>query len=248
MKKNLLNLMIVVSLFTPAFAVQAATVFFGEDIPGTLPPSPPVPAGGNAETARNNFLSQLASHSTEDFESFSAGNTPPLSLSFGGSAGTITATLNLTAGGFSESSVRNVETGGGGRYATSGSNYFNNNRDEFSITFPNPVTAFGFYATDAADDPVGAILSINLGNGSGPIHVAGPGADPAIRNGAVLFFGVIDANNPFSTISFLKSDLIDSIGYDDMIVGTVPIPAAFPLFGSVLGLIGFLGWKRKKAA
>ncbi len=26
----------------------------------------------------------------------------------------------------------------------------------------------------------------------------------------------------------------------------VPIPAALPLFGSALGMIGFIGWKRKE--
>lgn len=30
------------------------------------------------------------------------------------------------------------------------------------------------------------------------------------------------------------------------IASVVPIPAALPLFGSALGLMGFLGWKRKK--
>jgi len=49
-------------------------------------------------------------------------------------------------------------------------------------------------------------------------------------------------------ITFFKSNLTDSIGYDDMVVGTVPIPAAFPLFNAALGLMGFIGWKRKKAA
>lgn len=41
---------------------------------------------------------------------------------------------------------------------------------------------------------------------------------------------------------------IDSLRFakrEDIIVPPVPIPAALPLFGSALGLFGFLGWKRR---
>jgi len=31
-------------------------------------------------------------------------------------------------------------------------------------------------------------------------------------------------------------------------INPIPLPAALPLFGSALGLMGFIGWKRKKAA
>ncbi|NKB25192.1 MAG: hypothetical protein GKR87_12610 [Kiritimatiellae bacterium] len=44
----------------------APVIFFGED----LTPGGSVPPGGNAETARNDFLSNLIGTSTEGFESF----------------------------------------------------------------------------------------------------------------------------------------------------------------------------------
>ena len=31
------------------------------------------------------------------------------------------------------------------------------------------------------------------------------------------------------------------------LVGTIPLPAALPLFGTSLGILGFLGWRRRKA-
>ena len=47
------------------------TEFFGED----LNPNFTVPAGGNAETARDDFLATLSSNvGTEDFESISTGS------------------------------------------------------------------------------------------------------------------------------------------------------------------------------
>ncbi len=248
MKKILAGIFLVVSISVSGLTVQAATLtFFGEDIQGTLPPSPVVPPGGNAETARNSFLSHLASHSTEDFNSFSTGDTPTLNLSFEGGAGTIGATLQLTAAAGGGTNIRSLPSGGDARYATSGTNYFNSGNDNFEVTFLSPVNAFGFYSTDAADEPLDSILSVDLGNGSGILQVAGPGADPNIRNGSLLFFGVIDTKNPFTTVTFIKSELGDFIGYDDLIVGAVPIPAALPLFVSALGFMGFIGWKRKNA-
>ncbi len=35
---------------------------------------------------------------------------------------------------------------------------------------------------------------------------------------------------------------------DNVNASVIPIPAALPLFSSVLGLMGFVGWKRKKAS
>ena len=34
----------------------------------------------------------------------------------------------------------------------------------------------------------------------------------------------------------------------DVIVGTVPVPAALPLFGTGLAIMGFVGWRRRKVA
>ena len=92
-----------------AGTTQAASIYFGED----LNPGATVPVGGNAETARNSFLSGLSADvQTEDFESFSVGESGPLALSFdGGSSGSIGATI---------SGVGEVDDPCCGRFSTSG--------------------------------------------------------------------------------------------------------------------------------
>jgi hypothetical protein len=36
--------------------------------------------------------------------------------------------------------------------------------------------------------------------------------------------------------------------FTETVVGTTPLPAALPLFATGLGLMGLLGWRRKKKA
>jgi hypothetical protein len=59
--------------------------------------------------------------------------------------------------------------------------------------------------------------------------------------------------NPFYTEAFsglLADDIAGAVHiYGAPTTGVVPIPAALPLFGSAITIIGFVGWrKRKKAA
>jgi len=54
-------------------------------------------------------------------------------------------------------------------------------------------------------------------------------------------FGVITGNSD-------KNSLLKSLGGSfTATVAATPIPAALPLFASALGLVGFLGWRRKTA-
>ena len=41
---------------------------------------------------------------------------------------------------------------------------------------------------------------------------------------------------------------LSGANFDQLAVGTVPIPAAFPLFASGLGALGFVRWRKKKQA
>ncbi|MCB1882236.1 MAG: hypothetical protein KDI54_19635 [Gammaproteobacteria bacterium] len=67
--------------------------------------------------------------------------------------------------------------------------------------------------------------------------------DPSLSSG---FFGTTDVRSILSTGSSVD------IGFGWLRDGTtygfsiVPIPAAFPLFGSALGLMGFISWRRKR--
>ncbi len=61
---------------------------------------------------------------------------------------------------------------------------------------------------------------------------------------------IFDINNTINQIVLRVNDITDlsEIYLDNISVNAVPIPAALPLFGSALGLMGFVGWKRKKTA
>ncbi len=220
--------------------VQAATIFFGED----LNPGGTVPAGGNAETARNDFLSNLtAGVNTEDFDGFVDGTTAPLNLNFTGGLGPIGATMSGT--GEIENST------GSGRFPTSGANFWEVS-GAFVIDFLAPVAAFGFYGIDIGD--FNGQVTVQTQDGSGNIlsdfvinnTINGP-------NGSLLFWGLIDVLNPFQKIVFGNTNAgTDFFGFDDLTVGdvaqvsAVPVPAALPLFAAALGGMGFAGWRRRR--
>lgn len=50
-----------------------------------------------------------------------------------------------------------------------------------------------------------------------------------------------------SGLAGLYSSNLDQ-NFDNFVVSTVPIPAALPLFGSAMAILGFLGWRRKGRA
>ncbi len=130
-------------------AIALPTVFFGED----LNPGGVVPLGGNAATARAQFLSQLVGVGNEDFEGILEGTLPPINLSFPGSSGSITATLSSPSGGVCDTgsgTVGAIGCNGFGRFPTSGDQWFHTT-DAFSIQFSSNVAAFGFYGTDIGD-------------------------------------------------------------------------------------------------
>lgn len=214
--------------------------FFGED----LIPAGVVPPGGNAATARQNFLNELtAGVSTESFESFANGSTAPLALSFTGGLGTINATLN--GGG----SIMNAP--GSGRFATSGSQYWNlqTNAVGFSIAFASPIAAFGFFATDIGD--FNGSLTLQTSNGVVNNYVVPNTLNGA--NGSLLFYGLIDTDNPFTQVTFGNTATgTDSFGFDTLTVGDItqvtatPLPAALPLFLMALGTLGFVSRRRLK--
>lgn len=175
---------------------------------------------------------------TEDFEGFTPGTTAPLSLTFTGAGG---ATL---LGGGDIASVTPGTTNGVRRYATSGSNFWETGSTGFSIDFADPIAAFGFNGIDIGDfngqvtvTTVGGVNQFyNVGNA-----ISGPG-------GSVLFWGVIDTDDLFSSITFSNTNAgTDFFGFDDMTIGSLeqvrPAPAPGPLALIALGW-GLMGLRR----
>ncbi|MEM1117159.1 MAG: T9SS type A sorting domain-containing protein [Bacteroidota bacterium] len=196
--------------------------FFGQDPQPT--PALTLPASGASVTARNAFLSNLdlSTVGTEDFTAVTVTDpaTPgaTFSLSFAGGSGTITG-----AGSANNGRILSGDDGFGA-FATSPSNFLKATGD-LSITFSQPISAFGFYLTDV--ETVDAVRLTLTPDGGGPdvvleyggiINSGSTGQVPG--NGQVNFVGFIDAETLYTTVevSFPGTNG-EGFGFDDLTVG-----------------------------
>jgi hypothetical protein len=230
---------VVASVWTAAPA-QAFQIFFGAD-PGLGPLIRPTKQQRpNSEAARNQFLSNLAQTGTEDFESFTPGCTNTLPLSFPSTS--VTGKLQSDTNGC----IFNIPTGTNqvGRYPISGNQYLDI-ASNFSISFSQPVQAFGFYAVDVGD----ALGQLTLKTANGTRTTTLPISNPfESSDGSVFYYGLI-AENPnefFTQITFNNSQAgIDFFGFDDLTIGSRKMVQA-PEPGSTSALAALMvtgiGW------
>jgi len=206
---------------TPACAYQ---MFFGNDTNGSN--TVPLATFPNATAARTSFLSNLIGVGTENFETRSG--SAPLALTFPGAGA---ATLNGTG---TVAVVTPDTTNGFGRYATSGSHYWEVSASSTTATFivdlGLPIAAFGFFGIDIGDFDGQLSVRVTKTNASTQIinvpHPTGGGTTGG-QNGSVLYFGLIasSAAEQFTKIEFLNTDTVgtdtDTFGFDDMTIGSL---------------------------
>ncbi len=198
-------------------SAQAYTLFLGEDLNGSeLTPLGSTP---NADAAQADFLSNLIGVGSANFEGFADGTAAPLLLSFPG-----TGTATLTGGGGIKQ-VPNGVTDGFGRYATSGTRFWEAAADgsgDFTINFSEPIAAFGFKGIDIGD--FNGSLSLGLSNGD---NIEVGHSSGSNNHGSVLFFGLIAESEveQFTSVSFLGIGPTgrdrDIFGFDDMTIGSL---------------------------
>ncbi|TWU54529.1 hypothetical protein Poly51_32480 [Rubripirellula tenax] len=227
--------------------------FFGVD----SSPFGTVPAGGNAATARGNFLAGLTGVGTEDFEGIALGTSNSTPLTFPGTTGNITATLTST------SSFEVRSTNSAGAYPTSGTRYLRTSTstdpNEFAINFDSPIAAFGFYGTDLGDSGGGDVV-LTLTNGTTETLTVPVGNNTTtFQSDNLIFFGFISDTDSYSSIAFGNNGGTGDVwGFDDMTIGdigqvidpnngAVPEPTSLAIFAT-LGLVGVgvVGARRRK--
>lgn len=243
-----INVLVATGLLLAASGAVAAPIeFFGEDTStsGTL--------GPNSADAREDFLANLSGVGNEDFESFNDGDEAPLNLSFPGSSGTLGA--DLTGEGEIDDDV------GVGRFATSGSNYWEASTGSFVIDFTDPVNAFGFNGIDIGDF-VSEQMVLNITDADGNESAMTVPHSLGIGNydQSTLFYGLIDPDQSFSQIEFTNAGGVeeDLFAFDDMVIGDAgqinpnptpnpnpsPVPEPASLVLLALGLLGIRSGRR----
>jgi hypothetical protein len=223
------------SLF-PGHAEAGISVYFGGPDNSKVDLSQPT---SSVAPVRNQFLANLSSYGVENLESL-GGITNP-NLNFGATG--ITATTSFPNG------VNSFIL-----YAVSGTNFlWDAEGVNDSISFSQPITAFGSYLVQAGDGsstpptstPTNQFrvrLENTLLSTSKDIAIGGLGPDWPFYN--VTFFGVTDSQ-PFNRISFLESYDADGLLFDDLIAGTaVPEPGAGILVAVAWAALGL---RRRRA-
>jgi hypothetical protein len=118
----------------------------------------------------------------------------------------------------------------------------------WSFTLPGIGTITSSLGTGLFDTPTyltasSTGISFNGTGNGGPVTFSQTGV------GALNFEGglITDYTLPGGTVvAFNDLDDNSSFQIATMAIGTTPLPAALPLFGTVLGVGGLLGWRRKR--
>lgn len=167
------------------------TTYFGEDLnTNPTPEADAVTSTPNSDAARALFLTGLTGTSTQDFETSTVGDANGLVLNYPSS---LTATMSGTAIEI-VALDGSTETDGFGRYSIPALTSFRfllaEAGTDFTITFNQDISAFGFNATDIGD--FAGTLEIVLLNASsvevGRIPLSGVNAT---AGGSVLYFGAV---------------------------------------------------------
>jgi hypothetical protein len=189
---------------------------------------------GDAANLEASFFSGYSTVTTENFSGFTANDQGPLALSVG----------TLTGGGYvgdnttPQAGTGEFSVGPDLNYWSNGTPGSTSGKNTFTLTFANPVSAFGFYGTDVQD--LGGQTVLTFSTAGGDVNVNLFDLVGAQKNGTLNYFA-------FSSDSLISSVTFHDAGNDgyavDNISTATPIPGAVWLLGS--GLLGLIGLRRR---
>ena len=202
---------LVLAFALPFTANAEPVIYFGEDF--GLGESDPLEEWPNADAAEADFLSALFGVGIEDMESFEDDTPAPLPVTFPGAG--ITATLE---GSGKVEVIPPGFTNGRGRYATSGTHYWETT-DVFGLSFSDEVAAFGFHGIDIGDFDGNVLMTLLYDGGSTDVIIPHTVGSPG---GTVIYFGMYDVEQQYTGVVFGNTAVgIDNFGFDDWTVGSI---------------------------
>lgn len=145
-----------------------------------------------------------------------------------------------------------------GRFAVTvpigGTQYFSTNFTQlaFTITFSEPVSAFGFFGTDFGDFNGQSIIEVTTGSGMVesivmPHQRTNEGGIANSLNATLLFYGLVGDGDTIKSAAFKNvGGIFDRFGFDNLVVAisNIPEPSSALLLG--LGAIGLCGCGRRR--
>ncbi len=233
-----------------AVPAQAAVVtFLGENL------TPNMTVSGDPLVARDAWASQVTNIQRSHLDHRNDGDharDSVLHIGFVGDGGMSDLVVGELRGG-----VQIDDLHGAGRFATSGNQFLETFKPgddgtggNFSLTFQEGVSAFGFFATDVGDFDNRLYLTLVNGQKRHEIEVQNTRGTKETMDGALLFFGFVDTEHTWKTIEFYNEPgKKDRFGFDDFVIGqiaAVPLPAGLPL--ALAGLGGLFLLRRRSLA
>ena len=114
-----------------------------------------------------------------------------------------------------------------------------------TFTFNSPIKSFGISIAGLGTISSTTFSIANSNGFSSVLYQDYSGTTTSFDT--ALFAGLI-SDERFTSVTFWGTELGDGVFFDNLYYHQNPLPPALPLFATGLGVLGLLGWRRKRKA